>query len=592
MSPGPGRAAPSSGTPPGYAARLAGVALACLPALAVGCGGEPRDGEAEAAAAEEAPAGPVEGEAVGAVTDSLLAAGHRGRPSTWPTYGGDWAQTRYSPLEEIDRGSVGRLRPAWIHQTGVVGTFECTPIVLGREMYVTTPADEGRQKVIRLDAATGAPVWEVELEARGESRTAASEDLHLPVTFGPHRGAAVYGDRVYLGTLNGTLLALDRETGRRAFEVETLSPRLTGAPLAARGRIIVGLSWVDRGAVQAFDAGTGEHLWTWHTIPSPEEGGWWGEWAETLPGRPEIGLGRDIAREKADSARLAETWRTGGGSAPMTPSFDPERGLVFVSVGGPDPTAFPPPHEPHPGDMRWTNSICALRIETGRPAWCRQFLPHDIWGASGPSPPFLLRTERDGEVVDAVARFTALGNLYVWTRDGGPIRVSENYVPVPETVGGAGGANLIRGGVAGTIWSPGAYDPSSGLAYSTNRLIPGYFQPREEERKAGQYGNVAAVDTRTGRVVWRARTERPLAGGALVTAGGLVFAGRTGGYLDAYDARTGERLWEFYAGAGCNSAPVTYRLGGRQYVAASCGGHGLLDPRGGDAVIAFTLVPS
>lgn len=172
----------------------------------------------------------------------------------------------------------------------------------------------------------------MELESEERSRSAASEDLHLPKDFGPHRGVAVYGDRVYLGTLNGTLLALERKTGDRVFEIQTLSPRITGAPLAAHGRIVIGLSWVDRGAVQAFDAKSGQLLWTWYTIPSPEEGGWWGEWIERLPGREDIDLDRDIAQEKVNQARLAETWKTGGGSAPMTPTFDPVRGLVYVSI--------------------------------------------------------------------------------------------------------------------------------------------------------------------------------------------------------------------------------------------------------------------
>ena len=524
-------------------------------------------------------------EDIGPVTDEMLEQGHRGRPSTWPTYGGDWAQTRYSPLTQIRRENVDRLRPAWIAQTGIIGTFEATPIVLGREMYVTTPAEQGVQKILRLDALTGETIWQVERESEARSRMAAMEDDHLPRDFGPHRGAAVYGDRVYVGTLNGTLLALDRGSGEHVFEVQTGSPRITGAPLAARGRIVVGLSWVDRGAVQAFDADTGDLLWTWYTIPSPDEGGWWGEWIERLPGRDEIDLERDIAQEKADQARLADTWQTGGGSAPMTATFDPSSGYVYVAVGGPDPTAFPPPAEPHPGDMRWTNSTCALRIADGSLAWCYQFLPHDIWGASGPTPPILIHLAGQ----PAVARFTGLGNLYVWNREGELLTVSDNYIPVEQTRGGAAGANLIRGGIAGTVWSPGAYSFDTGFLYATNRRIPGYFEPREQERVGEAFGNIAAVDPATGAVVWKHRTDRPLAGGALATAGGLVFAGRTTGWFDAYDAATGDRLWSFRTGAGCNSAPITYMLDGRQYVAASCGGHGLLDPQGGDAVIAFTL---
>ena len=144
-----------------------------------------------------------------------------------------------------------------------------------------------------------------------------------------------------------------------------------------------------------------------------------------------------------------------------------------------------------------------------------------------------------------------------------------------------------RGG--GTIWSPGAYSFETGFLYAVNQRVPGYFQPREQARVGERFGNVAAVNPSTGKVMWTQRTEQPLAGGVLATAGGLVFAGRTSGWFDAYDAATGERLWSFRMGAGCNSAPMTYQVGGRQYVALSCGGHGALDPQGGDTVVAFAL---
>ena len=232
------------------------------------------------------PATPAAIEQIGAVTDELLQAGHKEQPATWPTYGGDWAQTRYSALDEIRRDNVARLRPAWLAQTGIVGSFETTPVVLGQEMYVTTPAEQGVQHVLRLDATTGEVVWRVKLDAQAAGRTAASEDLHLPTDFGPNRGVAVYGNRVYVGTLNGTLLALERGTGARAFEVKTLSARLSGAPLAARGRIVLGLSWLERGAVQAFDAESGALAWTWYTNPLSR-------------GRRMVGrVGRDASRDR------------------------------------------------------------------------------------------------------------------------------------------------------------------------------------------------------------------------------------------------------------------------------------------------------
>lgn len=568
-------------------ARLAFAGSLTLFASTLGCGG-PAGTPAPQPASQVAPA---EAEPIGAVTDELLRMGHREQTATWPTYGGDWAQTRYSPLDEIRRDNVARLRPAWLAQTGIVGSFENTPIVLGREMYVTTPSEQGEQHVLRLDATTGEEVWRVKLTAEAAGRSAAAEDLHLPTDFGPSRGVAVYGSRVYVTTLNGTLLALERETGGRVFEVRTLAPRLSGAPLAARGRIVVGLSWLERGAVQAFDAESGKLAWTWYTIPSPDEGGWLGDWVEKVPGT-DISLERNIAEEKAHQGTFADAWKTGGAASPMTPSFDGALGLVYVSMGGPDPHGFPPPSIPYSGDMRWTNSVCALRVETGQAAWCRQFLPHDQWGASGTTPPFLIPLARDGATRNAVARFTGFGNLLVWERETGELlEVSDNYMPVPETRGGQGGVNLIKGGLAGTVWSPGAYSFRTGLAYSVNQRVPGYFDRRENKRTGDRYGSVSAVNPASGEVVWQQRTTQPLGGGLVATAGGLVFAGQTSGWFDAYDDQTGERLWSFNVGAGCNAAPITYRVGGRQYVAVACGGHEVLDPDGGDTVIAFTLVP-
>jgi len=543
--------------------------------LAAACARDP-------AATRSTTSPPDASEIVGPVTDDMLRGGHAERPFTWPVYGGDWAQTRFSPLDQIRPANVAQLRPAWVAQTGVIGSFENTPIVLGREMYVTTPAEQGVQKLLRLDAVTGEVVWQVTIQADAAGKTAATEDLHLPSTFGPSRGVAAYGERVYLGTLNGTILALDRRTGARVFEVRTLAPRLTGAPLAARGVVVQGLSWLERGAVQGFDAESGKLLWTWYTIPSPDEGGWWGTWQERLPGRDDISLDRDITQEKANQQRLAGTWKVGGAAAPMTPTYDPERGLIYVSIGGPDPHGFPPGTEPHPGDMRWSNSVCALRLTTGEEVWCYQFLPHDIWGASGPSPPILFGFQREGQSLPAVGRFTGLGNFYTWTRnDGRLLKVSDNYVPVDGT----------KGGIAGTVWSPGAYDPNRRVAYAMSQIIPGYFERRDEKRTQTQGGNIAAVSPESGQVLWQQRFNEPLSGGVLVTSGGLVFAGRSSGWFDAYSAETGAKLWSFRTGAGCNSAPITYRLGGQQFVAVSCGGHGVLDPQGGDAVFAFSLAP-
>jgi alcohol dehydrogenase (cytochrome c) len=549
-------------------------------------------GQAPQAPASAPPAAPAAQPAnVGPVTDKLLESGHAAQPSTWPTYGGSYNSAHYSPLDEIRRDNISRLRPAWIAQTGVVGTFENTPIVLGREMYVSTPSEPGFQKVMRLDSATGEVKWQVRLESNS-NESAASHDLHLPANFGPNRGVAVYGDNVYLGTLNGTLLALKRESGERVFEVKTLSTLLTAAPLAARNLIIIGNSFIDRGAMQAFDAQTGKLAWTWYSLPSPEEGGWWGDFSNRFPGREDLSLERDIAKEKADMPRFADAWKTGGGATNKTPPFDVARGLLYASVGVPTPHGFPPPHQPYPGDMRWTSSLCALHIETGKPAWCYQLVPHDVWGAGGSSSSFLFDWTRDGKTQPAVARLSGMGNLYVFEREKGTLlKVSDNYSPIEETQGGKAGANVIKGGFSGSGWSPGSYSSRTGLVYLTSQWTPDYLQPRERERRGGEYGNLSAVNPVSGEVVWTQRLEKPPVGGVLATGGGLVFMGGTTGSFNAYDDKTGEQVWSFRTGAGCNAAPMTYQINGQQYVAIACGGHGVRDPEGGSAVVAFTLDP-
>src|SRR5690606_8900151 len=175
--------------------RFAAVSLLTLAVALAGCGSAAPDTEA-------GPEGSVTAtQPVGPITDEMLQGGHAEDPSLWPTYGGDWAQTRYSNLTQIRRETIHRLRPAWIHQTGIIGTFSNTPVVIGHEMYVTTPTEEGRQEVLRLDSTTGDVVWRVQLERREVQGRDAEEvgDLHLPPDFGPHRGVAVYGDRIYMG---------------------------------------------------------------------------------------------------------------------------------------------------------------------------------------------------------------------------------------------------------------------------------------------------------------------------------------------------------------------------------------------------------
>jgi glucose dehydrogenase len=512
----------------------------------------------------------------------------------------------------VDTASVRRLDRAWEVRTGLPGIFEATPVVVDGAIYLSTPVAGGRQAVLKLDAATGERLWEtrLEVEARRPHPTTAN------------RGVAVHRGRVHLATLDARLVTLDAGSGRRLWEVRTADPgagyQHKQAPLAHDGRVYLGVSGGPlgiRGWVKAFDAATGTALWTWHSIPSPEEGGWWGAWVDTLPGTS-VGLGRDVAAERADSARLAGAWRSGGGAVWMTPTMDVGRGLLYVGVGNPAPELD---GAARPGDNRWTSSVCAVRAEDGSTVWCRQYLPHDVWGMDAASPPFLFPYPAAGSaagggggtgpgageggtggrgVLPAVGHFSKLGLFHAWDRrDGARLTLSENYVPhrnflkrpTPE------GVEMAPGIYGGTEWSPAAYSPLTGLAYAAALHAPGRYVVRGDGRPGfdlgppeERYGVLVAMDPVEGRPAWTDRTERPLVGGVLATAGGLVFAGRLSGSLTAWDARSGRRLWSGGTAHGCASGPVTYRAGGRQYVAVACGGHFLGGGRG-DQVVAFAL---
>lgn len=562
-------------------------ALALLALLAAACGpGE----EADGAAASDPGA---------TRTDARVSAGaprgHPSDPTTWPIYGGDPGQTRYSPLDEVHVGNVAGLEPAWRYRTGVAGVFEATPVVAGGGLFLTTPVVGGVQRVVRLDPATGDRIWERRIRVGGGPAHPTPAN----------RGAAWLDGRLYVATLDARLLALDAASGDPLWEVRTADPSAgyqhKQAPLAWEGRVYLGVSaspFGIRGFVKAFDAASGEALWTWHSIPSPGEGGWWGEWRESAPGTG-LDLRRDIAAERADSARYADAWRRGGGAVWMTPTLDAERGLLFVAVGNPAPELV---GSARPGDNLWTVGVCALRAATGERAWCRQYLPHDVWGLDAASPPILFDLRRGGAdagaAIPAVGHFSKLGIFYAWHRETGePLVTSEPYVPHENVLRPPSpeGVRMAPGIYGGTEWSPGAFHPGTGWLYAANVHWPGVYRARpgggagfDLAPASESWGNVVAVDPAMGRTAWEARTPRPMVGGVLVTAGGLVFAGRLDGGMTAWDAATGEELWTGAVEAGCASAPMTYRAGGRQFVVLACGGHFLGGGRD-DLVVAFAL---
>jgi PQQ-dependent dehydrogenase (methanol/ethanol family) len=515
--------------------------------------------------------------------------------ASWPSYGRDQTNQRYSPLRQITAANVAGLRLAWRYHTGIPHAFEASPVVVGGVMYVSTPLNH----VVALQAASGRRLWE-----HAES---LSTTVHC---CGPvNRGVAVYGGRVYMGTLDGRLVALDARTGRRVWNVRVADNErgyaVNGPPVAANGKVIVGISGAEygiRGFVTAYDAATGERVWRFHTIPSPEEGGWWGTWSATDPFGTD--LHRDLAREKADSARYAETWKTGGGSVWQAPAVDRDLGLVIFGVGNPSPDLD---GSIRPGDNLYTGSIVALKLETGRLAWYFQELPHDTWDLDAVSPVVLVDVPGgDGSLVHAVAQAGKTGWVYVVDRaTGKPIRRSDAFVPQENIFATptAAGVRMLPGANGGSEWSAPAYSPETGYLY-----VLGLHQPMLYKQKPGplqppafwlggafysngepQYGLFSAVDLATGRIAWQKRVPDPMIGGALATAGGLVFTGTKDKRVLAYDAGSGDQLWQFAADAGVNAPPVSYAIGGRQYVAVAAGGNYQINAPRGDEVLAFAL---
>jgi alcohol dehydrogenase (cytochrome c) len=515
--------------------------------------------------------------------------------SSWPSYGRDYSNQRYSLLSQITPVSIKDLKPAWHYATGIRQAFEASPVVINSIMYVSTPLNH----VVALDAKTGRKLWE-HAESLGTT-------VHC---CGPvNRGVAVYAGRVYMGTLDARLVALDARTGAKAWDVRVADNErgyaVDAAPVAADGKVIVGVSGAEygiRGRVTAYDAATGAEVWRFYTIPSPEEGGWWGKWSATDPFR--VPLHRDLARERADSARYADSWRVGGGSVWQAPAIDPALGLVIFAVGNASPDLD---GSVRPGDNLYTNSIVALDLASGRLKWSFQELPHDVWDLDAVSPVVLVDLPGPGgKPVPAVAQAGKTGWVYILERaTGRPIRRSEAFVPQQNIFAQptAAGVRMLPGANGGSEWSAPAYSPKTGYLYVLGLHQPMYYKTKHQRLQPPalwlggifvgtgeqQYGLFSAVELSTGKIAWQKRMKDPMIGGAVATAGGVVFTGTKDQRFVAFDAKSGRELWSYRAAAGVNAPPITYAVDGQQYVAVAAGGNYQINAPRGDQVLAFAL---
>ena len=506
---------------------------------------------------------------------------------------GDYNQTRYYPASQINAGNVGKLRPAWIFQTDVMESMETTPLVVNGIMYATTSFNH----VYALDAATGEQIWHYKHKMG-------------PITTyccGPNnRGVAAYRDKLYMGTLDAKLVALDAKTGKLLWEQQIADPELgyseTMAPTAVNGKILIGTNGGEygvRGFVKAYDAETGKLLWTFHTTKKNSVGVWA---THDATGRDML---RDIAAEKAALKKLGDPYKTLGGGVWQNPAVDLATNRIFFMAGNPSPDLD---GSLRPGDNLYTNSLIAVDLDTGKYVCHFQYIAHDVWDLDAVSPPVLVDVKnKQGKTVPGVLHGGKTGHIYIHNRrDCSLIRFSEAMVPQEDmwALPTKEGKRMLPGANGGVEWSPMAVDPNLGLAYAINLHQPMTYHVESTPYPGGklwlggafkvipgeeQWGNISAVDYNTGKIKWKVKTQQPMIGGVLATAGGVVFTGEGNGHFNAYDSATGNLLWTFQAGAGVNAPPVSYTVGGTQYIAVAAGGNVQLNYKRGNSIIAFTL---
>jgi PQQ-dependent dehydrogenase (methanol/ethanol family) len=508
---------------------------------------------------------------------------------------GSYEQTRFYPAKQINSGNVAKLRPAFTFQTEVLESMETAPIVVDGVMYLTTSYNH----VYAIDAVTGKQLWHYKHKMG-------------PVTTyccGPNnRGVAIMGDRVFMGTLDARLVALDAKTGKLIWNNEIADPELgyseTMAPVAVNGRILIGTNGGEygiRGFVKSFDAQDGKLQWTFHTIPEKGHEGVWA--ANDATGRNML---RDIPAEKAQLAKQGgDFYKTLGGGVWMAPAVDLETNTVFFVVGNPSPDLY---GTERPGDNLYTDSIVAVDLNTGAYKWHYQYVSHDVWDLDSVSPVILTEAKgKDGKMIKVAMHAGKTGHVYVHDRATGElIRYSEAMVPQDGlwTLPTKDGAKMMLGANGGVEWSPMAFNPKTRLTYAANLLQPMTYHVEASKYPGGklwlggafktipsekQSGRLSAVNVDTGKVAWKFDTDEPLIGGVLTTAGNLVFNGEANGLFRAFDASNGKKLWEYQTGAGVNAPAVSYSVKGKQYVAVAAGGNNQIDAKRGNSVVVFSL---
>jgi PQQ-dependent dehydrogenase (methanol/ethanol family) len=535
----------------------------------------------------------------------------------WTMPAKDYASTRFSGLNEINKSNVGSLKLAWSFSTGVLRGHEAAPVVANNTMYVVTPYPN---IVYALDLTQpGAPVkWKFEPNPSSSAQGVACCDF-------VNRGCVYADGKIFFNTLDDFTIALDANTGQELWRTKVgdinKGETITMAPLVVKNRVLVGDSGGEfgvRGWLTALDAGSGNIAWrAYHTGPD----------ADVLIG-PSFKpfYSQDQGKDLGISSWPADAWKIGGGTMWGWISYDPDQNLIFYG------TANPGPWDPdqRPGDNKWTCGIFARNPDNGEAHWFYQFTPHDLHDYDGVNEQILLDLPINGQTRKVLIRPDRNGYVYVMDRTNGQVlsanpfayitasngvdlttgKLIENPEKKPEV--GKVVREICPAAPGAKDWQPSAFSPNTGLVY-----IPHQNLCMDEEGMEANYiagtpyvgmnvrmyggpggnrGEFLAWDPVNGQKVWAIPEKFPVWSGALATAGDVVFYGTMDGWFKAVDAHSGILLWQFKCGSGIIGQPITYRgPDGKQYVAilAGVGGWagaivaGGLDPRDATAALGF-----
>jgi lanthanide-dependent methanol dehydrogenase len=539
--------------------------------------------------------------AVGAAYASEELVKMSANPKDWVMPAGDYANTRYSKLNQITAANVGKIQVAWTFSTGVLRGHEGGPLIVGNMMYVHTPFPN---KVYALDLSQeNKIVWKYEPK---------QDPNVIPVMCCDtvNRGVA-YGDgKIFLHQADTTLVALDAKTGQVAWSVKNGDPGKgatgTSAPLVVKDKVLIGISGGEFGVqchVTAYDLKTGKQAWRAFSEGPDDQ--------IMVDPVSTTELGKPVGKDSSIKTWQGDQWKIGGGCTWGWLSYDPSLNLVYYGSG--NPSTWNP--KQRPGDNKWSMTVWARNPDTGMAKWVYQMTPHDEWDYDGVNEMILSDQQINGQERKLLTHFDRNGLAYTMDRATGELLVAEKYDPKVNWTSGVdmnknsptygrpkvldqystekGGEDKNTKGICPAALGtkdeqPAAYSPDTQLFYVPTNHVCMDYEPFKVSYTAGQpyvgatlsmyppqgeshMGNFIAWDGKTGKIVWSNKEQFSVWSGALATAGGVVFYGTLEGYLKAVDAKTGKELYKFKTPSGIIGNVTTYEQGGRQYVAVLSG---------------------